>query len=335
MAVACARCGAYLTDWATACPLCRTPVTGGEGAQQPSPPPPFDPSVPWSPNPFAEGTSEFTLVTPLRRHRMRIGVTNRTAALGVMAAVVVIGAVCASTLGGSPAAPGRRADVAGQSGHRPKQLTPAQAVTLAESVGMRQADLPGYYTPAEAADSVKAAPDPAGPCTPASGAHWLADVSSPAYLGSISDPSGTFPLEMGSTVIVMPSAADATAAMKVVAAPSFATQCEGPRWDAISQQADATTNASMPCALQFVSSTIQSDDFGLTATPQFAGFSYRATVRCRATGAEEPYPTDIYYEAIGRVVMEAQFGGLVARVPSDVEHTAWSQMQDRARRLAQ
>ena len=200
---------------------------------------------------------------------------------------------------------------------------------------MRQTDLPGYYAPVGVNDSVKAAPDPAGPCTPASGAHWLADVSSPAYLGSIVDPTGTFPLEMGSTVIVMPSAADATAAMKVIAAPAFATQCEQPRWDAISEQADATTDASVPCALQFVSSTIQSDDFGLAGMPQFAGFSYSATVRCQATGAEEPFPTDIYYQAIGRVVIEAQFGGLVAGVPSDVEHHAWTQMEDRARRLAQ
>lgn len=194
---------------------------------------------------------------------------------------------------------------------------------LAGSIGLQAGDLPGWSVAGPG--SVQATPQEPGPCNPVSSAPFTADVTSSSY-GS---PGGWTAF---SSVVVMPDASRAKAALAAISSTRYATSCFETTWDAWAEDDLAQVNAETPCQLTFGGSSIVS----LTVlesvsklAPGANGFEYQADITCPSEGTE-PLVRDEISAVVGNVFIQGQFFGL-GTPPTETEPVVMMQMVLRAR----
>jgi hypothetical protein len=182
-------------------------------------------------------------------------------------------------------------------------LTPALAATEAREIELQGSDLGTGWTEVPGTGSSQSSPSATGPCAPVSSAPWLADVTSPQYQSPAS-------WSAFSQVVVMPTAADASAALEAIDAPNYDTNCLQPTWDQWVREGLASTNGTTNCDLTFGGSTIETSlPSGTTQdVPNAVGYEYQAQVDCPTEG---PSTVDrLSVSAVsGNVFVQEQFFG--------------------------
>jgi len=160
-----------------------------------------------------------------------------------------------------------------------------------------------------------------GPCTPLSGAPWLADEGSSELVNYAGN------MTAGSDVVIMPTAGDAQTALSAINAPSYGSNCLQPSLDKATQGSLARLPTS--CDLSFVNSQItpfSSVAQGTTVT----GYHYVANVRCSKTGQTAPFFTDVVDSQVGAIVLQVRINTFVDAPPMSLDDTVMAYLVGRA-----
>lgn len=172
---------------------------------------------------------------------------------------------------------------------------------------------PGEFTGlGDNSNSINYAHAAPGPCTPFSGAPWLADEGASDlvnYAGSMT---------VGSDVVIMPTASDAQAAISAVNAPSYGSRCLEPGLDGTTKS--ALSHLPTSCDLSFVNSRISqlsSNAQGVAIT----GYHYVANVKCSKTGQTTPFFTDVVDGQAGAIVVQVRINTFGDPPPMSLDDT--------------
>jgi hypothetical protein len=298
-------------------------------------PPPLAPTNPISHSPLtqpagtwsssrATGQPDFVTTSRTERPSRR----PRASVVLAIAGVLIVGStVCAlSRPRTAPSQPDLAAGIIspGTSGSSTTSTSPAPTnpVTLAKQVGFQPGDLAQGWSPVANTQDIVSTPSAPGPCSPVSGAPWLADVSSTAY----QDSSGWTAF---SEVVVMPDAAHAQAAVAAIDAPDYAHNCFQPAWDQWAKQGIADADAqSTSCSFSFVGSSIGAAP-ALAVPSGATGIEYQAQISCPTEGPST-LTRDEVSTTVGNLFLQVQFLG-EGTPPTVSESTSLSNMVQRAR----
>jgi hypothetical protein len=202
-------------------------------------------------------------------------------------------------------------------------LTPGVAATEAREIEMQGTDLGSGWTAVPGSGGSQRSPSAPGPCAPVSSAPWLADVTSPDYQ------SPTLWAAF-SQVVVLPTAAEANAALRAIDAPGYDTNCLQPAWDQWINQSLAGTNGNTNCDLTSGGSTIETSlPSGITQTvPNAVGYQYQALINCPTEGPSTVDRLSVSAVSGNVFIQEQFFGG--GTQPADTMLKAMYSMFNRA-----
>lgn len=195
--------------------------------------------------------------------------------------------------------------------------------SAANAIGLQAGDLGSGFVEEGPAASPLTQPTAPSPCTPVSSQPWLAFVDSPEYT------SGPVGPVVYSTIVIMPTAADAQNALAAVSFSSYGAICYRPTFDLAMQQGITATNQETGCDEQFAQSTIAAIPAG-SITGSASGWHYDATILCNETGTTGHFYIDIVSQVVGRVFVQATFRSEGTAVSFLLERSVMDAMVTRA-----